>query len=364
MSSARVPQSLHLITLHFIIICYDDAMAIEDTSLTAAATCRFPGCVRPVAERAGDAGRRPGYCDDSAHTAVTAWRARRAQAGDAAGSDPDEAQPVTMAAVRAGVLRDELVRLAEQLAGQLDRAVAALQTITDPDEAMAQIEQAAAETGEKVAAAQAAQARAEAAARSAVADRQSADDAAGELQDRLADVEAELAATAEREQDLAGRLTETETQLSQATTRAEDAEAETARLAVELAAARKQADTQAAALEAAEERANDYQAAARKAEADSAAAVARAEEANKLLIDTSGKLDDLRDAKNAVEVRLAAAAQRADDAVARADAADKAKSEAETARWEAEKTVVRLTTRLENRQSEGELDPATGTSDR
>lgn len=338
--------------------CYDNEMVIEDASLTAPAMCRFPGCTRPVAERSGGAGRHPGYCDDPAHTAVTAWRARRAQPDSADGPDPDEAQPVTMAAVRAGVLRDELVRLAENLAGRLDRAVAALQTITDPDEAMTQIEQAAAETGEKIASAQAAQARAEAAARSAAADRQSADDAAAELQDRLAAAEAELADAVGREQALAARLAETDTRLAQATSRAETSEAETARLTDELAAVRGQVDKQTAALQAAEERAEGYQAAAQKAAAQSVVVAAHAEETSRLLADTRQRLDDLRDAKNTVEVQLAAATQRADDAVARADAAERFKAETEAARWEAEKTVVRLTTQLENRGTAGSRSPA------
>ena len=46
-------------------------------------TCAFPGCVRPRVPAPVGGGRPSAYCDDSAHTAVSAFRARRAAAADA-----------------------------------------------------------------------------------------------------------------------------------------------------------------------------------------------------------------------------------------------------------------------------------------
>lgn len=324
-------------------------MTTGDVAVLDADVCRFPGCVRPVAERAGTSGRRPGYCDDPAHTAVTAWRARRAQPAVGGGTGLGDEQPVTMAATRASVLRDDLVRLAGELGSQLDRAVEALETIADPDEAMVQIEQAAAETGERLAAAQAAQSRAEATARQATGARQRADDAAAELSERLAAVEAQLAEAAGREEELVGKLAATEAELGEASGRVEVAEAEAHRLTSELAETRGNAERHAAQAEAANERAEHYRQAATKAEAQAVSVQERADEAAVQLAAALHKIDELRDGKNALEVQLSAATQRADDATTRAEAAEKAKADVEAARWEAEKTVVRLTTRLESR---------------
>ena len=47
-------------------------------------TCAFPGCVRPRVPAPAAGGRPSAYCDDSAHTAVTAFRASRPSAADVA----------------------------------------------------------------------------------------------------------------------------------------------------------------------------------------------------------------------------------------------------------------------------------------
>ncbi len=76
-------------------------------------------------------------------------------------------RPVAMATARAGMLRDELVKTAEQLGGQLARAVEEMRILTDPDAAAAQVETVAAEAAQQVAAAEVARNRAEATARHA-----------------------------------------------------------------------------------------------------------------------------------------------------------------------------------------------------
>ena len=47
-------------------------------------TCAFPGCGRLRVPAPAGGGRPSAYCDESGHTAVTAFRARRAAAADVA----------------------------------------------------------------------------------------------------------------------------------------------------------------------------------------------------------------------------------------------------------------------------------------
>lgn len=97
----------------------------------------------------------------------------------------DLGRPVAMATVRAGMLRDDMVKTAEQLSEQLGRAVAELRTLSDPDAAAAQVETVAAESAQQVAAAEVARNRAEATARQAQFDLAEANDAAQALDDQL-----------------------------------------------------------------------------------------------------------------------------------------------------------------------------------
>jgi colicin import membrane protein len=123
-----------------------------------AGACRYPGCPNPARDP-GAPGRRPGYCDqempedrDGAlvlvrHTALTAFRRRRQQAGQG----PDD-RPVTTAVSRAGAIRDDALaamsRLGAQLTAALDQLAALGEQLAaaDPEAAEAQAEAVRAET--------------------------------------------------------------------------------------------------------------------------------------------------------------------------------------------------------------------------
>ena len=123
-----------------------------------AGACRYPGCPNPARDPVAP-GRRPGYCDqempedrDGAlvlvrHTALTAFRRRRQQAGQGA-----DDRPVTTAVSRAGVIRDDALaamsRLGTQLTATLDQLAALGEQLAaaDPEAAEAQAEAVRAET--------------------------------------------------------------------------------------------------------------------------------------------------------------------------------------------------------------------------
>jgi chromosome segregation ATPase len=123
-----------------------------------AGACRYPGCPNPARDP-GAPGRRPGYCDqempedrDGAlvlvrHTALTAFRRRRQQAGQG----PDD-RPVTTAVSRAGAIRDDALaamsRLGTQLTAVLDQLAALGEQLAaaGPEAAEAQAEAVRAET--------------------------------------------------------------------------------------------------------------------------------------------------------------------------------------------------------------------------
>src|SRR5580658_8986301 len=78
-------------------------------------TCRYPGCQNPP-EPASGPGRRPQYCADPGHSAMTAYRERKKLVGAEHGtttSDADTDQPVTMARMTGA----ELLRQMRDLAG-------------------------------------------------------------------------------------------------------------------------------------------------------------------------------------------------------------------------------------------------------
>ena len=155
---------------------------------TTAAMCKYPRCENPPEPPSGP-GRRPQYCADPGHNAMTAYRERKrladAERGMAAG-DADTDQPVTMARMTGAELLRQMRELAGTLAATADRLTGAVATMTDPTAAEAEVEAARAAAEQRAAAAEAG--RAEAERRAAIADqmRADADDAAEEMSIRLA----------------------------------------------------------------------------------------------------------------------------------------------------------------------------------
>ena len=136
-------------------------MASGNTAPTAARnTCKHPGCGEPAAQAAGP-GRPPEYCEGRGHTKVTAWRERRRLAAAQAGTTAipvDTSNPVTMARVTGAELLRQLRAEADRVSGIADRLIEAVETMTDPTAAEAEVEavRAAAEQRATVAEARAA----------------------------------------------------------------------------------------------------------------------------------------------------------------------------------------------------------------
>ena len=109
---------------------------------TARNTCKHPGCSEPAAPAAGP-GRPPEYCEGRGHTKVTAWRERRrlaaAQAGTTA-SPADTDNPVTTARVTGAELLRLLRAETDRVSGIADRLREAVETLTDPTAAEAEVE--------------------------------------------------------------------------------------------------------------------------------------------------------------------------------------------------------------------------------
>ena len=194
--------------------------------------CRFPGCDRPATSTDGASGRPPEYCDDPPHTRAAAWRARQRAGTEAGQPREEETRPVDAARQRASALRAQVSGMLEAAATQLTSLLEELRTVADPDAAEAQIEAVTTEAAEQVAAAASRASRAEQAQRLAEAEREEADaaaieavSAAGELQVALdaSGVALDLARTeqtaaaessARRDQVAENRITELETELA------------------------------------------------------------------------------------------------------------------------------------------------------
>src|ERR1700730_16125363 len=109
---------------------------------TAAATCKYPRCENPPEPPSGP-GRRPQYCADPGHNAMTAYRERKRLAGAEPGmttGDADTDQPVTMARMTGAELLRQMRELAGTLAATADRLTGAAATMTDPTAAEAEVE--------------------------------------------------------------------------------------------------------------------------------------------------------------------------------------------------------------------------------
>lgn len=344
------------------------------TNPTDLRLCKFPGCTRPAEPATGEPGRPVEYCDDPQHTAARAWQARQRGRSQRGVVQEDMGRPVSMATARAGVLRDELVQAFQQLQDLLSRTVETLQDMTDPDAAAAQLETASAEAAARVAEAEVAQRHAESSARDAVEAARLADLAAVEFEEKLAQ------AVAERDEALQVR--------DEALEQLHAAEAASAALKEQLDSTRAESEARAARcveleasvvklqkdLDAESARADSV---ASQAELDRGKAIAEAaknaaaiEVADKRVVAVEGELEEVRSALDAarssssrLELELAVATQRANDAERQVERADSAREAADTARLVAEKATTRAESQLEHAQARlKELEPARGRS--
>src|ERR1035441_7721472 len=201
-------------------------MAIDNTA-TSRNMCKHPGCTEPAAKAAGP-GRPPEYCEGRGHTKVTAWRERRRLASAAAGttaSYADADTPVTMAKVTGAELLRLLRAETDRVAGIAGRLREAIETVTDPTAAEAEVDPPRPAAGQPAATAEARAAAAEQRAAEADQWRAEADAAAEEMAAQLAAAKASAnqaeaargAAEADRDatveaarQDAASRITAAE----------------------------------------------------------------------------------------------------------------------------------------------------------
>ena len=158
----------------------------------ARTTCKHPGCTAPAAPATGP-GRPPEYCEGRGHTKVTAWRERRRLAAAAAGttaSPADTDTPVTMARVTGAELLRLLRAEADRVADIAARLREAVETVTDPTAAEAEVEAVRAAAEQRAATAEARAAAAEQRAAEADQWRAEADAAAEEMATQLAATQA------------------------------------------------------------------------------------------------------------------------------------------------------------------------------
>lgn len=185
-------------------------MANGNTTPTAARnTCKHPGCGQPAASASGP-GRPPEYCEGRGHTKVTAWRERRRlAAARTTASRADIDNPVTMARVTGAELLRLLRVEADRVSGIADRLREAVETVTDPTAAEAEVEAVRAAAEQRATAAEARAAAAEQRVAEADQWRAEADAAAEEMGAQLAAAQARAAeeeaarAAAETDRDAA-----------------------------------------------------------------------------------------------------------------------------------------------------------------
>jgi colicin import membrane protein len=120
------------------------------------------GCGQPTASATGP-GRPPEYCEGRGHTKVTAWRERRRLAAAAAGTSAaaDTDRPVTHARLTGAELLRSWHAEADRLAGIVGQLRDAIETLTDPTAAEAEVEAARTAAEQRATAAEAAWAAAE-----------------------------------------------------------------------------------------------------------------------------------------------------------------------------------------------------------
>ena len=141
-------------------------MTSEPATTTTRPGCKYPGCDQPAAPATGP-GRPPEYCEGRGHTKVTAWRERRRLAAAAAGTTAaaDTDKPVTHARLTGAELLRSWRAEADRLAGIVGQLRDAIETLTDPTAAEAEVEAARAAAEQRAAAAEASAGRRRAARR-------------------------------------------------------------------------------------------------------------------------------------------------------------------------------------------------------
>src|ERR1700691_1842993 len=169
-------------------------MTSATPALRARPTCRHPGGAEPAASSTGP-GRPPEYCEGRGHTRVSAWRERRrlaATAGTASLADADS--PVTLAKVTGAELLRQLRIEADRVADITGRLREAVDTVTDPTAAEAEVEAIRAAAEQRAASAEARAPAAEQRVAEADQWRAEADAAAEEMAAELAAAQAREAA--------------------------------------------------------------------------------------------------------------------------------------------------------------------------
>lgn len=262
----------------------------ETKSVAAGEGCQFPTgvdergherhCGRATVPAGGDPqgrGRPSSYCDDPAHNAAAAWRARQrlkaetGSGGAAVGEDFD--RPVTMARETASVLLEQARRLVGEQHDKFERLAEQLAVLADPDAAAAQLDAVTADSEQRLAEAHASWTRTDQERREALVQRDEANAAAEEAATTLDERDTQLAEaheqaaqqraraeTAETERDrlaehteeLTGQLADRDRQLAETANANEELAAARDELTTERDAAREQATQQQARAEAAE----------------------------------------------------------------------------------------------------------------
>src|SRR6266849_2630880 len=119
--------------------------------------CRYPTCVSPRQATTGS-GRPSAYCGNPEHNAVSSHRARQQLKRIAAGAIPEgtakREQPGAVGVVPVESLRGSVVSGMLQLQANLERYLAALSELADPDLIAAQIQAALDQTETRIAEAQ------------------------------------------------------------------------------------------------------------------------------------------------------------------------------------------------------------------
>nr|WTE08752.1 hypothetical protein OH765_40235 [Streptomyces anulatus] len=115
--------------------------------------CAFPECTaRPVPKDPTKTGRKPKYCSDPDHNALSSFRAKEGKTGSTkTATDEPSDRIVTDAARTAGIVQGSVLEKVSELQKELARYVDLLQTVTNPEAAEAEVTAVAAQADQQVA---------------------------------------------------------------------------------------------------------------------------------------------------------------------------------------------------------------------